>query len=79
MQALAEETNAPLRRFKRDMPSHHGDAGQSAVRGWHSANKGAWGFDGLLKGRLPDGTETDSYYEVDGKPLGERNPKMLQD
>ena len=44
----------------------------------HSANKGPW-INGLLKGTLPDRTKAPSYYEVDGKPLGERNPKMLQD
>ncbi len=44
----------------------------------HSANKGAW-IDGLLKGRLPDGKKVPNYYEVDGQPLGERNPKWLQD
>jgi predicted helicase len=75
MQALAEETNAASD-VKRDMPIMVmlGNPPYAV----HSANKGAW-IDGLLKGRLPDGTETDSYYEVDGKPLGERNPKMLQD
>ncbi|GAB4549393.1 MAG: hypothetical protein OHK0023_13830 [Anaerolineae bacterium] len=44
----------------------------------HSANKSAW-INGLLKGKLPDGSKVPSYYEVDGKPLGERNPKWLQD
>lgn len=44
----------------------------------HSANKGDW-IAGLLRGQLPDGSKTGSYYEVDGKPLGERNPKWLQD
>ncbi len=44
----------------------------------HSANKGAW-IDGLLKGQLPDGSKVRGYYEVDGHPLGERNPKWLQD
>jgi len=44
----------------------------------HSANKGRW-IDGLLKGELPSGEKVPSYYEVDGKPLGERNPKWLQD
>lgn len=34
----------------------------------NSSNKGAW-ISNLLR----------SYYEVDGKPLGERNPKWLQD
>ena len=43
----------------------------------HSANKGPW-ISGLLRGRLPDGTAASSYYEVD-RPLGERNPKWLQD
>lgn len=37
----------------------------------HSANKGAW-IGGLLRG--PGG-----YFEVDGKPLGEKNPKWLND
>jgi len=44
----------------------------------HSANKGPW-IDGLLKGTLPDGTKVPSYYQVDGQPLGEKNPKWLQD
>ncbi|MBI2843364.1 MAG: N-6 DNA methylase [Armatimonadetes bacterium] len=44
----------------------------------HSANRGKW-IDGLLKGRLPDGTKVPSYYEVDGQPLREKNPKWLQD
>lgn len=58
----------------------------------HSANNGQW-IDDLLKGitRGPDGkplnknflqkgvTHKASYYEVDGQPLGERNPKWLQD
>ena len=44
----------------------------------HSSNDNPW-IDGLLKGKLPDGTIVDSYYEVDGQPLGERNPKWLQD
>ena len=40
----------------------------------HSANKGDW-INDLLKGKLPDGGKTANYYEVDNKPLGERNPK----
>jgi predicted helicase len=44
----------------------------------HSANQNPW-IDDLLHGQLPDGSRTTSYYEVDGKPLGERNPKWLQD
>ena len=43
----------------------------------HSANKGQW-IRGLLRGK--DGVEdTGSYFEVDGGPLHERNPKWLND
>lgn len=41
----------------------------------HSANKNEW-TEKLLKEDL-DGAQ--SYYKVDGKPLGEKNPKWLQD
>ncbi|WP_095045676.1 type ISP restriction/modification enzyme [Candidatus Promineifilum breve] len=44
----------------------------------HSSNKGEW-IANLLRGKLPDGGKTANYYEVDGQPLGERNPKWLQD
>lgn len=51
----------------------------------HSANKGQW-IDDLLKGIRRDhdgrpmkGRTLSNYYEVDGQPLGERNPKWLQD
>lgn len=41
----------------------------------HSANKGVW-IRGLLRGQ--DGTNsTGNYFLVDGKPLGERNPKWI--
>jgi len=44
-----------------------------------SANKNPW-IDGLLKGKLSNNNaKLDSYYEVDGKPLKEKNPKCLQD
>lgn len=47
-----------------------------------SSNNSPW-IIGLLKGAIPIGdgnTEpTDSYYHIDGKPLGERNPKWLRD
>ena len=43
----------------------------------HSANKGAW-IERLLKG-LDGKQETESYFMVDGEPLGERNPKWLND
>ncbi len=43
----------------------------------HSANKGDW-IRGLLRGE--DGSDaTGSYFHIDGKPLGERNPKWLND
>jgi hypothetical protein len=46
----------------------------------HSANKNQWIDDLLKKGyNNPDGTKDEGYYRVDGKPLGERNPKWLQD
>lgn len=45
-----------------------------------SANKGKWIDDLLKKGYTkPDGSKDDGYYKVDGKPLGEKNPKWLQD
>ena len=43
-----------------------------------SSNMGSW-IDGLLKGRLPDGTATASYYHVDGAPLGERKVWLQDD
>ncbi len=45
----------------------------------HSANRGRWISDLLLGYRLPDGREDEGYYQVDGRGLGERNPKWLQD
>ncbi|MDH7511510.1 MAG: N-6 DNA methylase [Clostridiales bacterium] len=46
----------------------------------HSANRGPWIDDLLKKGyTLSDGTKDDGYYQVDGKALGEKNPKWLQD
>ena len=74
-QFLARETDA-ADRIKQDLPVLviFGNPPYSG----HSANKGAW-IDGLLKGQLPDGTKTASYYELDGQPLGERNSKWLQD
>ena len=43
-----------------------------------SSNMGPW-IDGPLKGRLPDGTATASYYHVDGEPLGERKVWLQDD
>ncbi len=46
----------------------------------HSANMGEW-IAGLLRGRDSLGREkaTGSYFDVDGEPLGEKNPKWLND
>lgn len=45
----------------------------------HSANNGIW-ISNLLKGiDTITSQKTSSYFEVDGKPLGERNPKWLND
>ena len=45
----------------------------------HSANNGDWIRD-LLRGKdNTTGKETENYFEVDGGPLGERNPKWLND
>ena len=43
----------------------------------HSANKGEW-IRGLLRGQDGDSC-IESYFEVDGAPLEERNPKWLND
>ena len=43
----------------------------------HSANKGDW-IRGLLRGKDGDRL-VESYFEVDGAPLNERNPKWLND
>jgi predicted helicase len=75
-QAVADEANAAYSIKK--------DASVMVVLGnppysGHSANKGSW-ISGLLHGsdsltQRPTG----SYFEVDGKPLKERNPKWLND
>ncbi|HUM79922.1 MAG TPA: N-6 DNA methylase [Candidatus Saccharicenans sp.] len=46
----------------------------------HSANKGKWITDLLKESYVsPDGHKDEGYYRVDGQPLGEKNPKWLQD
>jgi predicted helicase len=45
----------------------------------HSANRDPWITDLLHGYELPDGRVDEGYYRVDGRPLGERNPKWLQD
>lgn len=77
--AISEEAEQ-ANRVKRDLPILVvlGNPPYSGI----SSNQGQW-IDGLLKGAVPDGrggkTPTASYYHVDGQPLGERNPKWLQD
>lgn len=45
----------------------------------HSANTGPW-ISSLLRGEnIQTGKKTDNYFEADGKPLGEKNPKWLND
>ena len=45
----------------------------------HSANTGEW-ISKLMRGKdIFTNTATANYFEVDGKPLGERNPKWLND
>jgi predicted helicase len=71
---ISDEANAAAE-IKRDLPIMVvlGNPPYSGI----SSNKGAW-IDGLLRGRLPDGTSVSGYYEVDGKPLGEKK-LWLQD
>ena len=46
---------------------------------YESENTGEW-ITGLLRGNdSATGLKTSNYFEVDGAPLGERNPKGLQD
>ncbi len=75
MQRAISEEARQARRVKRELPILVvlGNPPYSGI----SSNQGEW-IDGLLKGTLPDGTSTASYYHVDGKPLGERK-LWLQD
>jgi hypothetical protein len=72
---IAEEANAAAK-IKRDLPILVviGNPPYSGI----SANMGAW-IDGLLKGTLPQGQRVPSYYEVDGKPLGEKKVWLQDD
>jgi predicted helicase len=46
----------------------------------HSANKNAWSEQLLKQGYTrADGSRDEGYYILDGKSLGEKNPKYLQD
>lgn len=75
-QWLAEESRAASS-VKRDAPVMV-VLGNPPYSG-HSANTGEW-IAGLLRGHDSLGKrDTENYFEVDGGPLGERNPKWLND
>ncbi|HXG92930.1 MAG TPA: type ISP restriction/modification enzyme [Blastocatellia bacterium] len=73
--ALAHEANA-ANKVKRTAPITVviGNPPYSGISG----NMNPW-IDGLLKGQLPDGTRTRSYYEIDGMPLGEKKVWLQDD
>lgn len=75
-QWIAEEANAASD-IKKDAPVMV-VLGNPPYSG-HSANTGQW-ISGLLRGLdTQTGQKTGNYFEVDGKPLGEKNPKWLND
>ncbi|MCL2296902.1 MAG: DNA methyltransferase [Proteobacteria bacterium] len=73
-QWLAEEASAASN-IKRDAPVMV-VLGNPPYSG-HSANTGQW-IANLLRGE-DNGRKTENYFECDGAPLGERNPKWLND
>jgi len=74
-QYIADESNSATH-IKRDKPIMVvlGNPPYSGI----SANMNAW-IDGLLHGKLPNGTAGGSYYDLDGKPLGERKTWLQDD
>ncbi len=75
-QFVSDETNA-ANRVKRDLPIMV-VLGNPPYSG-HSANKGTW-IKNLLRGKdTQTGLPTANYFAVDGQPLGEKNPKWLND
>lgn len=75
-QWIAEEANAASD-IKKDAPVMV-VLGNPPYSG-HSANTGEW-ISGLLRGSdTQTGQKTGNYFEVDSQPLGERNPKWLND
>ena len=75
-QWIAEEANAASD-IKKDTPVMV-VLGNPPYSG-HSANTGEW-ISGLLRGNdTQTGQKTGNYFEVDGKPLGEKNPKWIND
>lgn len=76
LRALSDEATAAAE-IKRDMPIMV-VMGNPPYSG-HSANKGQW-IKQLLKGTdTLTGKSTENYFFCDGEPLGERNPKWLND
>lgn len=71
LSALSEESHAALKVKQKPILVILGNPPYSGI----SANQSEW-TERLLKTDL-DGAQ--SYYTVDGQPLGERNPKWLQD
>ncbi|MBI4774744.1 MAG: N-6 DNA methylase [Deltaproteobacteria bacterium] len=77
MASLSQESHA-AGRIKKEQPIL-AIMGNPPYSG-HSANQGKWIDDLLKKGYAHEnGIRDGGYYQVDGKPLGERNPKWLQD
>lgn len=75
-QWIAEEANAASD-IKKDAPVMV-VLGNPPYSG-HSANTGEW-ISNLLRGLdTQTGQKTGNYFEVDGQPLGEKNPKWLND
>jgi predicted helicase len=75
-QWIAEEANAASD-IKKDAPVMV-VLGNPPYSG-HSANTGKW-ISNLLRGSdTQTGQKTGNYFEVDGQPLGEKNPKWLND
>jgi predicted helicase len=75
-QWIAEEANAASD-IKKDAPVMV-VLGNPPYSG-HSANTGEW-ISNLLRGSdTSTGQKTGNYFEVDGQPLGEKNPKWLND
>jgi len=75
-QWIAEEANAASD-IKKDAPVMV-VLGNPPYSG-HSANTGKW-ISNLLRGNdTQTGQKTGNYFEVDGQPLGEKNPKWLND
>ena len=81
---ISDEANAAVR-VKRDLPimvvlGNPPYAGHSANASWRMERVGRPGTrQRLRRVRTWIGDRLQTYYEVDGQPLGERNPKWLQD